>query len=466
MKHLGRISASAEQLAIISSNQMGAELIKGAAGSGKTTTAILRLTSLALMIAARKARVGDEGPVRILLLTFNRTLAGYVDALTKAQLLPKAKTLEISTFASWAMHYLDRPALDPPKSSALLRTLSRSIGGLDGEYVIGEVEYLLGRFDHDRLESYITTERTGRGATPRVDTGLRRQILDKVAYPYLQRLQSEGWLDWNKLALKMRSDIGSLNYDLIVVDESQDFSANEIRAIHHHAAKESAITFVIDTAQRIYARGFSWVEAGIAIAPNRSHQLRENHRNTKEIALFAQSILRGLAIDNDGSIPDLKAAKSNGPLPLIVKGSYSDQVKFATSYIQKYVDLTHETVAFLKPQGGKWFSTLRGELDSNKIEHVELTRNGDWPEGTENVALSTFHSAKGLEFDHVIILGFNQENTEFAAEDASDKVFVLRRLLAVAVARAKRQVILGFKPGSESQLIKFIEPATYESIEL
>ena len=59
MKHLGRITASPEQLEIISTNQPSAELIRGSAGSGKTTTALLRLSSLANMMRARKIRVGD-----------------------------------------------------------------------------------------------------------------------------------------------------------------------------------------------------------------------------------------------------------------------------------------------------------------------------------------------------------------------------------------------------------------------
>ncbi|WP_416221498.1 3'-5' exonuclease [Rhodoferax sp.] len=40
------------------------------------------------------------------------------------------------------------------------------------------------------------------------------------------------------------------------------------------------------------------------------------------------------------------------------------------------------------------------------LEYVEITKSRDWP-GAENVALSTIHSAKGLDFDHVIIIGLD-----------------------------------------------------------
>ncbi len=77
------------------------------------------------------------------------------------------------------------------------------------------------------------------------------------------------------------------------------------------------------------------------------------------------------------------------------------------------------------------------------------------------MALSTFHSAKGLEFDYVFILGFNDENMPHADAEMDDEVFVLRKLLAVAVARARKAVILGYKPGEESRLVQYFAPGTF-----
>ena len=466
MKHLGKIKASPEQLKIISTNQSGAELIRGSAGSGKTTTALLRLTSLANMIRARKDRVGDESPVRVLLLTFNRTLAGYVRVLAQAQVAGMNHEIEISTFAKWSMVKLGVTSIQADAASRCLRRLANSFDGLEPSYVCQEAEYLMGRFEPKDIESYIDAERTGRGVLPRVDANLRRRILDEVVYPYLQFLDKNGWLDWNTLAIKMRRDISSLEYDIIIVDESQDFSANEIRAIHHHLAEDHAVSFVIDTAQRIYARGFTWAEAGVNLTGNRSHRLNENHRNTKEIAAFTSGILKGVTVDTDGVLPNLDSAQTSGPLPKVILGRYAKQIVWAIDYIQNSVDLSNETVAFLKPEGGQWFSTIKQELANSSIDFVVMQRNSDWPTGDVNVAISTFHSAKGLEYDHVIIIGFNQENTHFGDEERTDQIQVLRRLLAVAVARARKQVIVGFKPGEESRLTEFFDNSTYEEISL
>ena len=83
-----------------------------------------------------------------------------------------------------------------------------------------------------------------------------------------------------------------------------------------------------------------------------------------------------------------------------------------------------------------------------------------------HVALSTFYSAKGLEFDYVFIIGLNDENTPYEDVETDDQLFVLRRLLAVAVARARKLVVIGFKPGEESRLVRYFGSDTYREIDL
>ena len=86
-------------------------MIRGAAGSGKTTTALLRLKFLANFRHNRAQRARSQGdedaPVNILVLTFNKTLRGYVNALAREQ-LPAELTanLEVSTFAKWGYDLL------------------------------------------------------------------------------------------------------------------------------------------------------------------------------------------------------------------------------------------------------------------------------------------------------------------------------------------------------------------------
>lgn len=292
---------------------------------------------------------------------------------------------------------------------------------------------------------------------------MRLRILKEVVEPYQQWLLSTQCWDWNDLAIGMERATGVPKYDVIIVDESQDFSANQIRSLHPQLATPFAATFVIDSVQKLYARGFTWAEAGL---PNDTQYsvLRENHRNTAEIASFAAGVLLDLPTDSDGALPDLKRTKRSGPKPVILQGKYSKQLDWAVSFIKAKVDLETESVAFLSPGGGGWLDYAKGRLGREQIGFVDIQRQGEWPDGDENVAFSTFHSAKGLEFDHVFILGLSNENTSHGDDAVDDQLTTLRRLLAVAIGRARETVCVGYKPGEESDLLQFFEPSTFDSV--
>lgn len=466
MKKLPVIRATDEQLPLMSQNRLGVEVIRGAAGSGKTSTALLRLRSLVHMYIARHDRMGIADPVKILVLTFNRTLAGYVSALAENQINEDAKVeLEVSTFSKWAWEKLGRPRVSRSVDEDLKGFAHRFVG-LDAGYAASEAEYSMGRFLPGNLDEYITAERTGRGIQPRVERALRRRLLDEVVIPYQAQLSRSEVLDWNLLAVSMASDINPIGYEIVVVDESQDFSANQLRAIRHHLAPDHTVTFVIDTVQRIYARGFTWTEAGFDVRPERYHRLTTNHRNTAQIASFAAGILSGINVDGDGALPNLMTAESTGPLPTVIRGRYSQQLSAALRFIRDNVNLNQESVAFLKPKGGGWFDEIRRSLGAQGTGFVDITREAEWPEGPENVALCTFHSAKGLEFDYVFILGLSDETTTHGEEDQDDQLWVLRRLLAVAVARARKRVVIGYKVDAPSELVKFFVPGTFTQVDL
>jgi len=419
------------------------------------------------MFEERNAREHIVNPLKILVLTFNRTLAGYVAELVENQVnqLGNAE-ITIETFGKWAKNVLGE--IDIVSSGMRERTIkgmAKSIP-LSPDYVVKEVDYLLGRLLPEKLEEYINAERTGRGLRPRVDRHLRRQILDDVVYPYKEWLQRTRKLDWNDVAVRMSELKPSMGYDIVIIDESQDFSANQLRAVSAHLADRHAVTFVIDTVQRIYARGFSWPETGFDMRGTRYHQLTKNHRNTREIAAFAAGLLDGMTAEDDGMLPRLESATTHGPLPTILRGRYNQQVAWALQFIRDEVDLEVESVAFLKPLGGGFFGTLEGQLDNAQLPYVMITREAEWPQGNENIALSTFHSAKGLEFDHVIILGLNAENTSHGDEEQDDQLTVLRKLLAVAVARARKTVAIGYKPGEQSDLVEFFKAGTFQEVRL
>jgi superfamily I DNA/RNA helicase len=71
------------------------------------------------------------------------------------------------------------------------------------------------------------------------------------------------------------------------------------------------------------------------------------------------------------------------------------------------------------------------------------------------------HSAKGLEFDHVCILGLNAEVTPHGEGEADAQLENLRRLVGMAAGRARQSLVVGYKPDDASSVVEYFDPATF-----
>ena len=462
MRILPDVIPTPEQLKILLNERPGVLVVNGAAGTGKTTTALLRLRQLCGSWLGRMRRLSLTEPVRVLVLTYNRTLEGYIAELARHQVGPDPDLeLEVLTFGKFARDLVGAGP-QPEQADRLLRGFAQPFG-LPTSFVTDEVEYLLGRFAPDDLEDYLTVRRDGRGSTPRVETPTRRLLLDEVVYPYVAAKAAAGVLDWNDLAVAA-GQVAAEPWDVVVVDEAQDFSANQVRTVLAHVAEEEhSVTFVLDAAQRIYPRAFTWKEVGIGVT---SRRLTRNCRNTRQIAALARGLLEGLPVDDDGALPDFDAAETDGPLPNVLVGRFSRQLDWALKYVVEPADLAEESVVFLHPRGGRWFDYLKDRLDTAGVPSVQLSRSSRWPGGDETVALCTIHSAKGLEFDHVLLLGLNQEVTPHSDDEGEAKLDHLRRLVAMGIGRARKTVTVGFKPGAASTLVGLLDPDTYQKVDV
>lgn len=288
MKTLGNVTATSEQLTVIDNSSPGFWLIRGAAGSGKTTTALLRLKFLVRYWRERRADLGLQAPVRVLVLTFNRTLRGYIAELAEQQIPSDAEVdLEISTFGFWSQQLLGQVLLENgPQSLALKRFAGGHFPWAD-DFLLSEVNYVLGLYMPDERGRYVTAERTGRGRSPTVERGeVRQRLISEVIEPYEAWKRDRGVVDWNDLAVELALEQHTTPYDIVVVDEAQDFSANQIRAVVNHLANEFVCTFIRDTTQRIYPNVFVWRDLDVRFPANQSRRLQINYRNTKEIAAF------------------------------------------------------------------------------------------------------------------------------------------------------------------------------------
>ena len=470
MRVLTDIRPNQQQRSIISDYKPGYTLIRGAAGSGKTTTAVLRLRQLAGVWRRQRLREGDTEPTRVLVLTYNRTLRGYIEELVDAQVQDFAGLdLTLDTFGRWAWGLVGHPdVLAGPRQEALLWRYGAQLGR-PRDFLLDEVEYVLGRYVPDELQLYATPDqptyrRRGRGQTPQMQQRTRARLLEEVIAPYQDWKREHSEVDWNDVALQLRANPTRQPYDVVIVDEAQDFSANQLRALANQVSPRHSTTFVLDALQQIYPRGFTWQEVGIHI-PNRNiYRLDYNFRNTREVAAFARPLLEGLEVTDDGTLPDFDSTVRTGPTPQVIQGRFSSQMDHI---INQLLGLpAGESVALLHPKGGGWFDYTRQRLRQANLPFVELTRRSEWPGGDENIALSTLHSAKGLEFDHVVLLGLNTELMPHGTENNDTQLENHRRLIAMAIGRARESVMLSFRPDVASSVISYLNPRTFDNVNL
>ena len=443
-------SYSPEQMTILRRAPRKIEIIKGAAGSGKTVTALLKMAFVA------NYYLRAHGRARVQVLSFNRTLQSYVKEIMEhpsfSRRLAGSGNLDLSvdTFAKWALRVCGRKERDIRNPKEYLCTLSanranRPLGSrFDDDFIADEMEYVLKRFPHDNLSAYIGATRTGRGQSPAITGNERKILIEEYISPYIEWKERIGVDDWSDLAWEAYRRTGPA-YDIIVVDEGQDFSANQYRAVMKSLLPDSCFICVVDSAQNIYLNGFTWNECGIDAVHNHPQTLGHNFRNTREIARLAAALLEGMHLDENGVMPALDDVMPSGPIPILLEGIFTHQFSYMIDCIRKAESL-HETSAVLI-KSEKWFEGARRGLREAGIDFEEIVRAGEWPGSTAYVVLSTMHSAKGLEFDHVFMPGVNDELFPAHTPPDSEAAERDRRLLAMAVARARKTVVIGQKPG-------------------
>lgn len=453
---------SPEQMTILRSEPREIEIIKGAAGSGKTVTALLKMAFVA------NYYLRAHGRARVQVLSFNRTLQSYINEIIghpsfSSRLRDNGELqLRVDTFAKWALRICGTqdPVITSSKAYLESRAANRANRPLSSrfgdDFIADEMEYVLKRFPHDNLDTYIGATRTGRGAKPAISGDEKKILIEDYIRPYEEWKARNGLEDWSDLAWQAYSQTEPF-YDIIVVDEGQDFSANQYRAVMKSLLPDSCFICVVDSAQNIYLNGFTWSECGIDAVRHHPQTLGHNFRNTQQVARLSKALLEGMALDENGVMPTLDPDMPTGPLPVLLEGKFTDQLAYMLDRIKEAANRKETSAILIKAE--KWFDRTEKELGKAGIDFEKIVRAGEWPDRDVYVVLSTMHSAKGLEFDHVFLPGVNDQLFPAATQVGSEIADRDRRLLAMAVGRARKTVVIGQKPGETCPYFDAI-PAT------
>jgi superfamily I DNA/RNA helicase len=243
----------------------------------------------------------------------------------------------------------------------------------------------------------------------------------------------------------------SLRYDHVLVDEVQDFDRSWLVA----AAKVPRVSMTLagDLAQKIYKRSFTWSSVGIDVRGARSKRLNASHRTTKEIMAVARRILstNAISIDPDYS-PPVEPTKSGPPVNLVIganpRAAYDDGYDLIAEQFER---LRKKSVAVAVPFSRQCWPAMKA-LEQRRTK-AKAAKGASLGTSEGGVVVTTFHQLKGLEFDHVVIMGLHdaQFPGRFLAgldeDDAREEEQVLARLLYMAMTRAKESLtIVGSDP--------------------
>jgi superfamily I DNA/RNA helicase len=276
---------------------------------------------------------------------------------------------------------------------------------------------------------------------------------------------------------KIKREAQSTDYYGVVVDEIQDLSESAMRLIKEIAgATLHNLLLIGDGQQQIYQGGFSLRETGIEIV-GRSRILRQNYRNTKPILESAYSMIKDMEFDDlgdDGAatryLPEY--APRGGRKPVLKRcSSLWDEQKWLALELQQVLSVDPKPylgdIAILARTKQKLL-TFQNFLRTLGFSTCFLSRDNVkeyLDKGT--LKLVTMHSAKGLEFKIVFIVGMSKDEYPFSksqsgVEMSEDAVEREQRLLYVAMTRARDMLYISYC-GEPSKFIPQIEPRLIDS---
>ncbi|MEQ1502709.1 MAG: ATP-binding domain-containing protein [Myxococcota bacterium] len=442
-----------EQFALITRPSSGFVVIRGTAGSGKTTVALHRIAYLAYQDPSI-----DSG--RTLFVVFSVALREYVSHVLPAL---GVHQVQIRDFRSWAAELRRRhfPSLPQkiredapaavvrlklhPVMAKVLETQVARQGGLptaeqaidDFASALTDLELLTRVFtEHDPSAfSGDELERVTTWCRDRMDELTRWAEGDEDADPALD-VEDDALLlfAWQLRVGPLKSrGAGPLAYRHVAVDEVQDFSPLEVRVLLGCLDEHRSITLAGDTQQHVMKdAGFtSWAGffAHLGLEGTEVDTLKIAYRSSEPIVTFAREVLGELAEDDEWPL----VTRTGPAVELFRFTDPGAAVAFLGDALKELVrDEPLASVAVLSPSPE--LSALYADgLARAEVPRLRRVVAADFT-FAPGVEVTEIANVKGLEFDYVVLV-------EVSAAHYPD-VPAARRLLHVGATRAVHQLWL------------------------
>ena len=451
-----RFTPTPEQQRAIDFAPDGHLLIRGEAGSGKTT-----------VLAARAGRIKARfGTGSLLFLTYNGALAAYVKVLLEQE--GGSQGVEVKTFHSWAQSFARlhgceiRSWVTQREREERLSTALSAIRASRGAHRLlelpldwwgAEIGWIYGR-SLSTLSDYAEVARTGRGAAVQVRRD-DRAVVWAVFDRYQQALRSEnvwdmddpGGLVFHAVAAREFKFDPDSRRDHVFVDEVQDFDKSWLLALMPIPA--ITLTLAGDLAQRIYRRSFTWKEVGVNVTGARSKSLKGSFRTTKQIMLVAQHVATNPDVKGDEDYLPPTIPDREGPAVVRIKRSmWRSAEEAALAWLVKEVKARPKDSWVVGVSFKKKAEEVGATLQAAGLK-VEVARGEGLARERKGVVMVTTNfQLKGLEYDNVLLLGLDDSTMpgwflkSVAEEDRDEAEPFHRRLVYVAMTRARRQLAL------------------------
>lgn len=486
-----------EQKKIIQIKPSGHSLIRGVAGSGKTTVAVNRIPFLLNHYCLEK----DD---KILMVTFTKTLVKYIKYIYEKDKMENKieyqslfdmddSKLDIYTLDKIIYEYYKK---DNNKNYKVIvgnnryNMLNKAIMDLKKKYSdvsildVKNSKFLLDEIgwikacDYLELEEYQNTDRIGRASKKSIDgpqkllkNSRTREAIFNLMQLYTETIKKEGYIDFEDMALLALKKVGNSpisKYTHIIVDESQDLTRVQLEFLKHlQLEKEySSFMFVADTAQSIYPH--SWLVKGRSFSSlgfdmkGKSNILSKSYRTTTQISKAAYSLIENdVNVVGDDNFVKPSLIDRQGEYPVYKSlNNEKEQFQYVVNQIKDLLKLYKLKDIAIAAKNKNQLNVMKDYFDNANLPSILIGTASDDFEG-DTIKLLTMHSIKGLEFKVVFLISINEgiiPYISYAENDEQEMIESMeRKLLYVGMTRATEKLYL-YSSSKPSRFIDEIHP--------